>query len=138
MESTADPEGDRIMRSKARTLSLSVVLLLIGVTTAHAVCPTAPYYIDLKTGLAGFIGTPHMQVGTLGSITTSTLAGCAGWKEAVLKINLKDCTKATIWAQWEGLPTAWTLNIGDSPTNDGFGGDAGTTTKDAEMWINGE
>jgi hypothetical protein len=123
------------MRSKAR-VSLLLVLSFIGAAAAHAVCPAAPFYIDLKSGLVGTLGGPNTNVGVSGFIA-SPVVGCAGWKEAVLKINFAGgCTKATIWAQWEGLPKAWTLNIGDSPTNDGFGGGVpGTTLNDAELWV---
>ncbi len=126
------------MRSKARTLSLSLALGLLAVATAHAACPTAPVYVDLKTGTAIAIGGANPNI-TLSGFIPSPVVGCGGWREGVLKINFAGgCTKATFTAQWEGLPKAWTLNIGDSPTDDGFGGDAGTTTKDAEMWINNE
>src|SRR5262245_15060650 len=104
------------MRFTARTLSLLLALGFIIAGAAHAACPTAPFYVDLKSGLFGTLGGPNDHVGYFGFIA-SPVAGCAGWREILIKINLKDCTKATIWAQWEGLPKAWTLNIGDSPTN---------------------
>jgi hypothetical protein len=34
-------------------------------------------------------------------------------------------------------PSGWTLNIGDSPTNNGGGGDSGTTAHDSEVELNG-
>jgi hypothetical protein len=123
------------MTSNARSLALSLILGLISAASVHAVCPTSPFYVDLKTSLIGTIGGPNAQVTVLSPLTASTVAGCAGWKEAVLKINLAGCTKATLLAEWEGVPKDWTLNIGDSPTDDGFAGDAGTTTNDAELWI---
>ncbi len=122
------------MQPKARTVALALALSLISAAAAHAVCPAAPFYIDLKSGLVGTINGANAQVSVSGLIP-STVAGCAGWKEAVLKINLAGCTKATLLGEWEGVPKDWTLNIGDSPTNDGFAGDAGTTANDAELWI---
>lgn len=122
------------MPSKARALACSLTLSLISVTAAHAVCPTAPFYIDLKSGVFGTINGANAQVAISG-LVASPVAGCAGWKEAVLKVNLAGCTRATLLADWEGVPKDWTLNIGDSPTNDGFAGDAGTTANDAELWI---
>lgn len=122
------------MQSKACVLACSFTLSLISGVAAHAVCPAAPFYIDLKSGLAGTINGANTQVSVL-SLAASTVAGCSGWKEAVLKINLIGCTKATLLGEWEGVPKDWTLNIGDSPTNDGFAGDAGTTANDAELWI---
>lgn len=124
------------MSSRAQRIVISLALgLCVTVGTAHAACPTVPFFIDLKTGLAGTIGGPNAQISLVGAITNSPVAGCAGWKEAVLKINVAGCTQANLIAEYEGLPKAWTLNVGDSPTNDGFAGDAGTTDNDAEMWI---
>jgi len=57
----------------------------------------------------------------------------------VVKIDIPaGCTAASLDAEYEGLPQAWTLNIGDSPTNDGFAGDAGSTVHNAEAWVLGE
>jgi hypothetical protein len=123
------------MRSQTR-ISLLLVLGLIGAAAAHAACPTTAVIADLKSGLFGGIGGVNPQI-TIAGLANSPVVGCAGWKEAVLRINFANgCTKATIWAQWEGLPKAWTINIGDSPTNDGFGGGVpGTTFNDAELWV---
>jgi hypothetical protein len=67
-------------------------------------------------------------------------AGCGGgFKQAVYTIAIPpDCRQANVVVEYEGLPKGWTVNLGDSPTNNGFGGDAGTTTNDAELWIVGE
>jgi hypothetical protein len=54
----------------------------------------------------------------------------------VAQINIPTgCTAAIVDTDYEEKPFAWTLNIGDSPTNDGFAGDAGTTVHNAELWI---
>jgi len=122
------------MRSKARTLSLSLALGLIAAGAAHAACPTGAFLADLKIG-AVLLNTIPGQV----SVTTSGASVCGAAREAVLKIDLlgsgATCTRANIVAEWEGLPKDWTLNIGDSPTNNGFAGDSGTTVNDAELWI---
>jgi hypothetical protein len=124
------------MSSRAQRTVISLALgLCVSMGTAHAVCPTAPFFIDLKTGLAGTIGGPNAQISLIGAIANSPVAGCAGWKEAVLKVNVAGCTQAILVAEYEGLPKGWSLNVGDSPTNDGFAGDAGSTANDAEMWI---
>ncbi|XP_046341934.2 uncharacterized protein LOC124122831 [Haliotis rufescens] len=34
---------------------------------------------------------------------------------------------------WFSNPSGWVFNIGDSPTNNGYGGDSGTTSRDAEI-----
>jgi hypothetical protein len=61
-----------------------------------------------------------------------------GFYEAVLKVNLDPSlgyTKLRAVLDYEGVPTGFTLNIGDSATNDGGGGDAFTQQRDAEMQI---
>lgn len=124
------------MASRAQRTVISLALgLCVTAGTAHAVCPAAPFFIDLRTGLVGTLGGPNGQVTLVGAIGNSPAGPCSGWKEAVLKINLTGCTQANLVAEYEGLPRAWTLNVGDSPTNDGHAGDAGTTANDAEMWI---
>ena len=61
-----------------------------------------------------------------------------GWWETVLAISLnpaKDCGSAHIKVFYEGPSVGFSVNVGDSPTNDGFGGDAGTTFDAAEVQI---
>lgn len=121
-----------------RLWTLLTLGLCLTAGAAHAACPTGVYYIDLKNGLNGTIGGTT-QVSLQSPLVNSPTTACgAGWKEAVLKVDLAGCTSARLVAQYEGLPHDWTLNIGDSPTNDGYGGDAGTTPNDAELWILGE
>jgi len=46
-----------------------------------------------------------------------------------LTINLGDKYKqANFVVEYEGIPEGYSLNIGDSPTNDGWSGDAGTAS----------
>lgn len=114
-------------------LGLAAALVLtVGATgAAHAACPAQPFYLDLKSGVTA----ANPQITFKLPVAASSLAGCAGWKRAVLKLNLNGCTQANVLVEYEGLPKGWTVNLGDSPTNDGFAGDAGTTKNNAELWI---
>lgn len=132
-----------------RKLILSVLCsLLVAAAPAavHAACPGGSVSLDLKTGVAtvnnaallGYIS----YVNTGGPAPVPPTAACpaaAGWKRAAFKIVIPGapnaCTQANIVVEYEGLPSAWTVNLGDSPTNDGFAGDAGTTAHNAELWI---
>lgn len=61
-----------------------------------------------------------------------------GWWETVVAIALdpaKDCGCAHVKVVYGGPSRVFSLNLGDSPTNDGFGGDAGTTFDSAEVQI---
>jgi len=61
-----------------------------------------------------------------------------GWHEVVLQLDLdpkKGCGCAVFRVAYEGTPVGHTVNIGDSPTNDGFGGDSWSTRFDAELLV---
>jgi hypothetical protein len=112
---------------------LSFVLLAAG--AAHAQCPSGTFFIDLTTGQT-FPATPPARI-TLVSLGPTANPACAsGWNSAVVRLDLAaPCSEAEITVEFD-KPTAWTVHIADSPTNDGYGGDAGTTLNNAEMWIN--
>jgi hypothetical protein len=64
-----------------------------------------------------------------------------GWWETVVEIALdpvKECSGASLRIHFEEPVDAWSVDIGDSPTNDGFGGDAGTTRDAAELQVCGD
>jgi hypothetical protein len=120
---------------------LGIAIGLLGSAAVQAQCTTGLFYGDLKANFAThFPGVPvTILSGTNPSPSSSTNPACAGWQEMVLKIDIPvSCTAAIVLVEYEGLPIDWTLNIGDSPTNDGFAGDAGSTVHNAEAWILGE
>ena len=127
---------------------LTCSLLAVGGPAAvQAACPAGFAFLDLKTGTAystlGSYVTYHTGSGIVSGVPTAvTVAGCAGWKMAALKIVIPGapnaCTQANIVVEYEGTPKLWSTNLGDSPTNDGFAGDAGTTDHEAEIWVLGE
>lgn len=109
---------------------------------AQAACPAGFFALDLKTGeqvnsgLASYIS--YTPSGALQPVPAA--AGCPGWNMAALKIVIPGapnaCTQANVVVEYEGLPKSWTVNLGDSSTNDGFaGGRANTTANNAELWI---
>lgn len=113
-------------------------LLIAAAPAAHAACPAGFYSLGLKTsdslapdgGLAGVSFTPG------GAPTAVGTAACPNWRMAALQIRIPaGCTQANILIEYEGLPRDWTVNLGDSPTNDGFAGDAGSPDSEAELWV---
>lgn len=61
-----------------------------------------------------------------------------GWSEVVLQLDLdpkRGCGCAVFRVFYEGEPRGFTVNIGDSPTNDGYGGDSWSTPYDAELLV---
>ena len=124
----------RILNQKPLLLvALSFCLLAVSAGAAMAQCPTnAAVSIDLKTGL---VTGSNPQV-AFSSVVIPSSGTYAGWGRTVAKIDLgRECKCANIVAEYEGLPLGWTMNIGDSPSNDGYGGDAGSADSEAEMQI---
>ncbi len=59
--------------------------------------------------------------------------------EVVLKVNLDPAesgfARAIFEVEYGATPSGWTVNVGDSATNNGGGGDAATQSHDAEMQV---
>ena len=54
--------------------------------------------------------------------------------EHVVDVNTLGSTTLDVYPKVVD-PTGWSLHVSDSPTNDGYGGDGGTTNHDAEVYI---
>jgi hypothetical protein len=123
------------MRLNFVTLAVSASIFVGPV--AYAACPGGQFYLDLKGTCSA---APLAGVSFVVNCTAApVVAGCpaaAGWKVAVLKMVVPvGCSGVNVEVAYEGLPHAWSINLGDSPTNDGYAGDGGTTDNDAELWI---
>ncbi|MEG4818339.1 Calx-beta domain-containing protein, partial [Microcoleus sp. K5-D4] len=91
----------------------------------------SPYQIDLKTG--AITGQPNPFISL---VNTPTDSNADSWLEAVAKINFDGkIKKAKFIVEYDKAPSGWTVNLGDSGSNDGYGGDASTQSRDAEMNI---
>ncbi len=97
------------------------------------------YTIDLRNGVPSPSPSPFIDF-----IVTPQDSNGDTWLETVLKINLNDPNLdnpfdvAEFQVKYDGTPTNWTVNIGDSATNNGFAGDGGTQSNDAEVQILGD
>lgn len=58
-----------------------------------------------------------------------------GWYETVLKINLSVYQFAQFRVSYDAAPTGLSVNIGDSVSNNGGGGDSGNQSNDAELQV---
>jgi len=71
---------------------------------------------------------------------TNTCSGQSSWLmvqqgngQALTEVSgMKTITYAITYGS---VPSGWTVNIGDSATNDGYGGDSGTQSNDAELQV---
>lgn len=123
------------------TLFALLVLFFAAIPAVHAQCPVGQFYLDLKScATASLTGVSFMPGGTCANaIATTACPAVAGWKQAALKIVVPaGCTQVNAVIEYEGLPCGWTADLGDSPTDNGFGGDSGSTPHNAEVQIVGE
>jgi hypothetical protein len=117
-----------------RRIAMLVLILVLAAAAGWAECPGGTFMVNLETGET-LPATPPARI-TLLSLAPSQNPYCSGWSAALLRLDLApDCHEAEIAVEYY-KPTAWTVHIADSPTNDGYGGDAGTTPYNAELWIN--
>ena len=108
-------------------------LLLAGAGRAGAVCPGGTLVLDLEHGTILTGALPASM--TIVSMAPTPNSFCSSGYAALLRLDLQDCQEAIVVVEWD-KPTAFTLHIADSPTSDAYGGDAGTTPNNAELWIN--
>jgi hypothetical protein len=125
------------------TILAGVLLAAVAVAPAAAQCPAFICYIDLTptggpypiSGLPVFIcpnSTVYPAAGLradLSVLTSPYNDGCTpnDWLTAVVQVDVPlGCDGIKVVVDYDGDPLGWTLNIGDSPTNDGFGGDGGS------------
>lgn len=133
---------DRLNRSnKGCPVSLGVLGALAAVLLCLITAPPVeaqqciPFicYVDLGPNPA-FIcpnSTVYPPAGRRSDpvVITEFNPGCdvSFWKAAVVQVNVPpECSGLTVWLEYAGTPQGWTAHIGDSPTNDGFAGDAGS------------
>ncbi|RMH19986.1 MAG: hypothetical protein D6696_09260 [Acidobacteria bacterium] len=125
----------------ARTVPIlaATALLLVVLAAPAGAQPTCTFgglglfFMDLKLPFS--INLVPIGVTVLSPPTLSTRQGCEDWYEAVLQITIPDgCSQANIWIEFTDFPRGWTINLGDSLTNDGYGG-ATSEGDNAELQI---
>lgn len=118
-----------------QALAGTVMALL---TSVSAATEKRCYAIDLKSN-----ATPTLSTSFIEWVVPPEDSNNDGWFEAVLKIKINDpsLSKSPKAAQfkiyYDGTPSGMTVDLGDSSTNDGFSGDFGTQSNDAEVQIGG-
>lgn len=90
-------------------------------------------YVELDLNY-GFVRGYSPYIDFLESPTTPKNKKCSS--QAVIKIDFSGKYKgAKIFLEYGDKPRLWSLDISDSPTGDGYGGDNGTTSNMAEVQI---
>lgn len=135
------------MRSSGAMLLLFLAVPLTATQALGQSCPfeNQPCLIDLKTGSYSPNCDPAIVPSTgwpFDIVTVPQLRNDLpdAFFETVLKVTFQRpgqwrCTEAHITVVYEGIPTGHSLNIGDSRSNDGHGGDYASQSNDAELWM---
>ena len=56
-------------------------------------------------------------------------------EQALLKVNMREHRRLKLKLDFDATPSGWSVNLGDSPSNNGYGGDAGQFSNDAEVQL---
>lgn len=105
-------------------------LALTSAASASQGCTPYLCYLDLAQG--AFICPnqtvyPHVQVNPTVNTEYNLECDTTCWHAAVVTVEVpQECTGVAVWVEYDGEPEGWTVDIGDSPTDNGFGGDAGS------------
>ena len=120
------------LRRSLAPIALGVfALAAFAAVPAAAQCPPFICYVDLVQG--AYI-CPNTAVYPTASINIAPIVigadnpNCSpGSFAAVLQVSIPTgCTGVSVLVEYGGLPDGWTVNIGDSETNNGFAGDSGS------------
>jgi len=124
------------------TATLATLLFaVLAALPAAAQCPHYICYLDLTSG--GTIcpnGAVYKNIQVDPIVNTTFNPGCntADWFAAVVEVDLPPgCSCLEVTVEYDGQPEGWTVNLGDSQTNDGFAGDGGSlpTGQNAEVEV---
>ncbi len=116
-------------RARTTPILLTLAILLLGGAAAAEAQQCTPNlaYVDLIAGGGEVLSNPNFMIIEDGTVPGGEDCDPDTWRAAVLKITLPEpCSCGIVWVEYVGEPHGWTVNIGDSPTNDGFGGDGGS------------
>lgn len=104
--------------------------LLLALAGASAQAAPVYYTLDLRSG------TPtSLPAGYVSFSSGMADSNADGWYEAVLKIDLSVYRFAQFRISYDSAPTGLSVNIGDSVSNNGGGGDSGNQSNDAELQV---
>ena len=116
-----------MLRKTIVVLGLALAAVAAAPASAQTQCQNRLCYLDLKTGAA--ICNPVFSATTQPIVIGPNNPNCDDtfWHAGLVKVEVPpECDGVAVWLDYVGEPEGWTLNIGDSATNNGFGGDAGT------------
>ena len=117
-------------QSAAPLVALAAALALLVVAAPPAAaqgCAAYICYVDLVQGAAICPNGSVYQVTALGDVATNDPDCPATVKAAVVEVTVPaGCSGFAATVEYGGEPHGHTVDIGDSPTDNGYGGDAGS------------
>lgn len=117
------------MFGKVRRLlvpAAAVLVTALSATPAAALCTPFLCYVDLNLA-GGAICNPQVFTNVAIQQNGAATTCLDSYQSAVVEVEVpNDCTGVHVWVEYHGVPQGWTVNIGDSQTNGGFGGDFGS------------
>lgn len=134
--------------NRPRTLASALaatLLLALAAQPAAAACTPFLCYIDLANGGGSVCpnGAVYTVLQSHPVATTPQNPTCnvAPWRAVVARVDVPaGCTGVSVLVEYEGEPEGFTVDIADSETDDGFGGDGGTlpSGQNAEVQVLGD
>ncbi len=122
------------------SVAASCVALVLGASPTSAFAAAHSFSINLRTGVSEPI--PAALAPFVSYVVPTADTNSDGYLETVLKLNLNDPGTANPYVgalftvHYDALPGAgWSVDIGDSASNDGGSGDGGTQSNDCETQI---
>ncbi|KAI0234908.1 hypothetical protein LSAT2_014727 [Lamellibrachia satsuma] len=131
ISSTAVDNAERTATMVQTLMSIFFVLCaLVSAYNAYATSPAASYCVDLTTGKTSVL--PGNTPNVMWTKKPSSNGGRCKL-QGVLRITPPRWARSVSFHMAFERSTSYSFNIGDSSTNNGWGGDSGTTRCDAEI-----
>ena len=108
--------GDWKLEARIGEIKTPLVFAPEVLASYEYILPIEPYELDLKTGTS--TSTPNQFITLLEPPTDSN---GDSWLETLVKIDFQGLTSAKFIVDYGTTPSGWTVNIGDSVSNNGFG-----------------
>jgi hypothetical protein len=114
-------------------------LVFATVLFAIPVLSTAQVTINLRTGAVSGASPGVTVTGLFNQGPVSNSCATGNWWKGFVKVDLTPLPPSNLprsaffTVEYEGTPWGWTVDIGDSPTDNGYGGNDGTSEKAAEV-----
>jgi hypothetical protein len=130
------------MEEEMKSHTLAALALAAVALVAMPTLSDAQVTINLRTGaVSGASPGVSAAAALQTSPYPSSTCAAGNWFTALAIVDLNPALgygqprTAYFTVEYEGTPWGWTVNLGDSPTNDGYGGNSGGAEHAAEIQV---